>query len=197
MKLRSAARVICRSSNKAWSRTNRLRSRFRRCTLCMRDILTMHVANGTLCHPMKCQRTQAMLETKKENKHAESSDHYWCLWWNRRLDRKTSGKRRVCGGGELRRKSSSGAVFSGGCQGCGGTRHRCASRCGDCRRRGAALQRVDGSFRQARCGDSLCGHHAAVSHCQWRRGRLRQSDRDQLARNVPGIRSSGATCSRW
>src|SRR5580693_1920675 len=79
----------------------------------------------------------------------EERDHYWCLWWNRRLDRKTSGKRRVCGGGELRRKSSSGAIFSGEHQGCGGTRHRCASRCGDCRRRGAALQRVDGSLRQA------------------------------------------------
>src|SRR6266403_1821080 len=46
-------------------------------------------------------------------------------------------------------KACSGAVFSGGYQGCGGTGHRCASRCGDCRRRGAALQRVDGSFRQA------------------------------------------------
>jgi len=27
------------------------------------------------------------------NSTTKERDHYWCLWWNRRLDRKTSGKK--------------------------------------------------------------------------------------------------------
>src|SRR6266436_1369206 len=146
-KQRFAARVTCRSSKSACKASSKFRSTCLKCVWRMSVILTMHQTASARCHPM-LQKGQV-----KENYHVkfsnEERDYYWCLWWNRKLDRKTSGKRRVCGGGELRRKSSSGAVFGGGYQGCGGTGHRCASRCGDCRRRGAALQRVDGSFRQA------------------------------------------------
>src|SRR6195256_3822202 len=102
------------------------------------------------------------------------------LWWNRRLDRKTTGERWIFGGRELRGKTGPGTSSCRRSQGCRRTGHRCASRCGDCRRRGAAFQRVDGCFRQTRCGGSLCGHHAALSDCQRRRGRLRQGDRDEL-----------------
>jgi hypothetical protein len=57
---------------------------------------------------------QYLMETAagvKGEHHEKGGNHYWCFRWNRRLDRKTSGKRRVCGGGELRQKSSSSAVF--------------------------------------------------------------------------------------
>src|SRR6267154_276101 len=89
---------------------------------------------------------------KKEKHYEKGCDCHWCLWWNRKLDRKTTGKRWTFGGRELRGKTS---TSTGSCcryQSCGGTGRRCASRCSDCLRRGATFQRVDGSFRQTRCG---------------------------------------------
>src|SRR5712692_987197 len=82
-------------------------------------------------------------------RHEKGCDCHRRLWWNRRLDRKTTGKRWIFGGRELRWKTGPSTSSCRRSEGCRRTEHRCASRCGDCRRRGAALQRVDGSFRQA------------------------------------------------
>src|SRR5260370_28037096 len=64
-KLRFAARVTWRSSNSAWSGCKRFRSRLRKCTSRMGDILTMHGANGTPRYVNKCERTWANCKAKK------------------------------------------------------------------------------------------------------------------------------------
>jgi len=68
---------------------------------------------------------------------------------------KTTGKRWIFGGRELRWKTGPSTCSCRRSQGLRGDRASRASRCGDCRRRGAALQRVDGRFRRTRCGGSL------------------------------------------
>ncbi len=52
------------------------------------------------CDRGEAERTTRRIPCDKFNN--QERDHYWCLWWNRRFDRKASGKRRVCGGGELK-----------------------------------------------------------------------------------------------
>src|SRR6267378_888378 len=56
---------MCRSSNRKWSGTNKLRSRFRRCTLRMEYILTMHDANSTSVYLNKCERTLDKSESRR------------------------------------------------------------------------------------------------------------------------------------
>src|SRR5712671_5245918 len=96
-----------------------------------------------------CRRalTERAGGTTKEEHYEKDSDRNRRLWWNRRLDRKTTGERWIFGGRELRWKTGPGTSSCRRSQGCRRTRRRCASRCGDCRRRGAALQRVDRRVR--------------------------------------------------
>src|SRR5712691_8369156 len=106
----------------------------------------------------------------KEELYEKDSDCHRRLWWNRRLDRKTTGERWIFGGRELRGKTGPSTSRGRRSQGCRRTGHRCASRCGKCRRRGAPFQRVEGRFRKTRCGGPLRRYHAALSDCQRRRG---------------------------
>src|SRR5260370_33267394 len=90
----------------------------------MSVILTMHETTSARDYRMyradrSCDRGGAERTTRRipcDKFNNEERDHYWCLWWNRRIDRKTFGKRRVFGGGELSRKIRFGVVFSGGWQ---------------------------------------------------------------------------------
>src|SRR4029077_19284061 len=66
----------------------------------------------------------------------EERDCHRRLWWYRKLDRETTGERWIFGGRELRGKTGPGTSSCRRSQGRRRTGHRCASRCGKCRRRG-------------------------------------------------------------
>src|SRR5882672_5129536 len=66
---------------------------------------------------------------KREEHYEKDSDYHRRLRWNRRLDRKTAGKRWIFGGRELRGKTGPSTSSCRRYQGCRRTGHRCASRC--------------------------------------------------------------------